>query len=79
MEAVAARKSRHAGHLAHGAHLPTLRWPNPANRQNPYEELCMCDGEPSFERATLPMGCICPPGANLTCEAPMCPRKGMKP
>ncbi len=20
-------------------------------------------------------GCICPPGANLTCEAPWCPRK----
>jgi hypothetical protein len=22
-----------------------------------------------------PMGCICPPGANLTCAAPTCPRK----
>jgi len=22
-------------------------------------------------------GCICPPGANLTCEAPLCPRKGV--
>jgi hypothetical protein len=21
------------------------------------------------------MGCICPPGANLQCENPMCPRK----
>jgi hypothetical protein len=20
-------------------------------------------------------GCICPPGANLTCQAPLCPRK----
>jgi hypothetical protein len=29
-------------------------------------------------RITLPPnqpGCICPPGANLTCQAPMCPRK----
>lgn len=23
----------------------------------------------------VPPGCICPPGANLTCEAPLCPRK----
>lgn len=22
-----------------------------------------------------PAGCICPPGANVTCEAPACPRK----
>lgn len=22
-----------------------------------------------------PPGCICPPGANLTCQAPDCPRK----
>jgi hypothetical protein len=22
------------------------------------------------------IGCICPPGANLTCENAMCPRKG---
>lgn len=29
--------------------------------------------------ATIPgMGCICPPGANLTCEAPHCPRKAPK-
>lgn len=21
-------------------------------------------------------GCICPPGSNLTCQNPMCPRKG---
>lgn len=26
--------------------------------------------------APLPMGCICPPGANKECENPMCPRKG---
>lgn len=25
--------------------------------------------------APQPMGCICPPGANLTCEAPLCPRR----
>jgi hypothetical protein len=24
---------------------------------------------------TPPMGCICPPGANKDCEAPMCPRQ----
>jgi len=23
----------------------------------------------------VPTGCICPPGANKDCEAPMCPRK----
>lgn len=22
-------------------------------------------------------GCICPPGANLTCEAPLCPRRNV--
>ncbi len=22
-------------------------------------------------------GCICPPGANLTCQAPLCPRRGI--
>ena len=25
-----------------------------------------------------PRGCICPPGANLTCESPTCPRKGVQ-
>lgn len=33
-------------------------------------------------RATVediaPKGCICPAGANLTCEANLCPRKGIK-
>lgn len=24
-----------------------------------------------------PVGCICPPGANLQCERPLCPRKPM--
>lgn len=24
---------------------------------------------------TSPVGCICPPGANLKCERPDCPRK----
>jgi hypothetical protein len=24
---------------------------------------------------SAPPGCICPPGANLTCQAPDCPRK----
>lgn len=25
-----------------------------------------------------PMGCICPPTSEKTCEAPMCPRKSFK-
>jgi hypothetical protein len=28
-----------------------------------------------FPPAPPPMGCICPPGANLACESPRCPRK----
>jgi hypothetical protein len=27
---------------------------------------------------TPPMGCICPPTSEKTCENPMCPRKGIK-
>lgn len=27
---------------------------------------------------TQPAGCICPPGANLECENPFCPRKPPK-
>lgn len=23
-----------------------------------------------------PMGCICPPGANIECKNPLCPRRG---
>lgn len=26
-------------------------------------------------RESTPVGCICPPGANLTCQSPLCPRK----
>ena len=26
----------------------------------------------------VPVGCICPPGANLTCERPDCPRKAVR-
>ena len=29
--------------------------------------------------ASLPMGCICPPGAEATCEGPMCPRRRQRP
>jgi hypothetical protein len=25
-----------------------------------------------------PVGCICPPGANKDCEAPLCPRKPLR-
>lgn len=28
--------------------------------------------------ALLPMGCICPAGANLECQSQFCPRKEMK-
>lgn len=27
---------------------------------------------------TITTGCVCPPGANKDCEAPLCPRKGIK-
>lgn len=35
------------------------------------------DNDPRrYGKVTLPQqGCICPPGANLTCEALMCPRQ----
>lgn len=26
-----------------------------------------------------PIGCVCPPGANLSCNNPICPRGGAKP
>ena len=28
---------------------------------------------------TPPMGCVCPPGANLSCQNPICPRGGSSP
>lgn len=31
---------------------------------------------PTLNPTTQPIGCICPPGANLECQAPLCPRKG---
>ena len=35
---------------------------------------------PVWGPSVAPMvGCICPPGANLTCENPMCPRKPPQP
>lgn len=33
--------------------------------------------EPKAPTAKTP-GCICPPAANLTCEAPLCPRKAVR-
>lgn len=30
---------------------------------------------PSYMPITVPVGCICPPGANKECENPTCPRK----
>ena len=27
--------------------------------------------------ASRPAGCICPPGSNATCQAPLCPRRGL--
>jgi len=41
----------------------------------------MRSGAPPISPATVsapPRGCICPPGANKDCEAPMCPRKPFK-
>lgn len=34
-----------------------------------------CDNWP---KPTSVYGCICPPGANLTCKAPLCPRQGAR-
>jgi hypothetical protein len=31
---------------------------------------------PGYSPAAAAPGCVCPPGANLTCENPACPRKG---
>lgn len=33
--------------------------------------------QPLYQTAQ-PMGCICPPTSEKTCEAPLCPRKGIK-
>jgi hypothetical protein len=30
---------------------------------------------PSYMALSVPVGCICPPGANKECENPTCPRK----
>lgn len=30
---------------------------------------------PTYMPFTIPVGCICPPGANKECENPTCPRK----
>lgn len=30
---------------------------------------------PTYSLPSAPAGCICPPGANLQCQSPTCPRK----
>lgn len=41
------------------------------------------DHNPTVARAALgpanTQGCVCPPGANLTCNNPVCPRGGAQP
>lgn len=32
-------------------------------------------GVPAYMGPPTPMGCICPPTSEKTCEAPMCPRQ----
>jgi hypothetical protein len=34
---------------------------------------------PVYSLPQTPVGCICPPGANLQCENPTCPRKPRPP
>lgn len=41
---------------------------------------CICEFAGRGEEDHSPkriMGCICPPGANMTCENPLCPRKAI--
>lgn len=35
------------------------------------DQWCMCGGV----KAQPAIGCICPPGADLTCQGPTCPRR----
>lgn len=34
--------------------------------------------QPLYQTAPPPMGCICPPTSEQTCQNPMCARKGIK-
>lgn len=57
-----------------------MKWPCSMNMTSGhcYDTYCpfKLNQAPAVQPA--PMGCICPPGANLTCEASMCPRKGIR-
>lgn len=35
-----------------------------------------CPGCDGIAKAVYPHGCVCPPGSNLTCQNPICPRGG---
>lgn len=37
----------------------------------------VCPGCANIARHVYPLGCVCPAGANLQCENPLCPRKGL--
>jgi hypothetical protein len=38
---------------------------------------CICKYAPPAPAPVVTgMGCICPPGANMTCKNPLCPRGG---
>jgi hypothetical protein len=40
----------------------------------------VCHGQHPMQwpTAPAPMGCICPPTSEQTCQAPLCPRRGFK-
>lgn len=44
-----------------------------------YDEYCpnRFNPTPTYQPAP-PMGCICPPTSEKTCENPICPRKGLR-
>jgi len=37
----------------------------------------VCEARKYLDAMPTATGCICPPGANLQCQNPMCPRKPM--
>jgi hypothetical protein len=48
-------------------------WPWPAPKLSDY--LVPPPAAPTYLITAVPIGCICPPGANKECERPDCPRK----
>ena len=46
--------------------------------RGPQGQMCWFPGVQTLAPFSPPMGCICPPGANLECQNPMCPRKGFR-